>query len=201
MRASTTYIYKLASALSAIFVLCLTASAVSAADGPARPFIRETTGSYKIQGWERELVRGNPNLGHWTWSAMVGYTQSKPSMKTGKQAGSAPMPRREWSYRKPVHVPLPVAQAQPRPLEMKAQAPQALAYKPSRSDENVSGALTYTRSSNEVSGKVNLPKALSYEGPRGSLADATGVLERKDVYGKLTSGAQLGGARAVAGKL
>lgn len=197
MRASITYINRLATAL---FVLLLgTIPSASAADDSARPFIRETTGSYKIQGWERELVRGNPNLGHWNWSAMVGYTQSKPSMRTGKQAGVAPMPKREWAYRKPIHVPLPVVpQAAPRAAELKA--PHALAYSSSNSDSNVSGALRYTKSSSEVSGKVKLPKALSYEGSRGSLADASGVMERKDVYGKLTGG-QLGGARAVAGKL
>ncbi len=72
-----------------------------------RPGVRYTTGSYTVRGWEKQLVGGNPNLGHWNWSPVVGYTQSVAT-GTSKQTNTAPMPERKSVYIKPNHVPLPV---------------------------------------------------------------------------------------------
>jgi hypothetical protein len=71
-----------------------------------RPGVRYTTGSYTVRGWEKQLVGGNPNLGHWNWSPIIGYTQSTAG--TSKQTNTAPMPERKSVYVKPNHVPLPV---------------------------------------------------------------------------------------------
>jgi hypothetical protein len=75
-----------------------------------RPGVRYTTGAYYVNGsgFEKKLVNGDPNLGHWNWSPVIGYNQG--SLKTSKGAVSAPMPmpERKSVYIKPNHVALPV---------------------------------------------------------------------------------------------
>lgn len=76
---------------------------------PMRPGVRYTTGTYVVsgQGWEKQLTNGNPNLGHWNWIPVIGYTQSTGT--TSKQAIQAPAPVEHKSvYVKPNHVALPV---------------------------------------------------------------------------------------------
>jgi len=92
------------------------AQAVAAPDRPApvvqrtpmRPGVRYTTGSYVVSGpgWEKQLTSNNPNLGHWNWIPVIGYTQSTGT--TAKQAVHAAMPEQRSVYVKPNHVPLPV---------------------------------------------------------------------------------------------
>jgi hypothetical protein len=74
-----------------------------------RPGVRYTTGTYVVSGpgWEKQLTSGNPNLGHWNWIPVIGYTQSTGT--TSKQAIHAPMPERRSFYVKPNHVALPDA--------------------------------------------------------------------------------------------
>jgi hypothetical protein len=76
---------------------------------PMRPGVRYTTGSYVVSGpgWEKQLTSGNPNLGHWNWIPVIGYTQSTGT--TSKQAVQAPAVAEHKSvYVKPNHVALPV---------------------------------------------------------------------------------------------
>ncbi len=74
-----------------------------------RPGVRYTTGTYVVSGpgWEKQLTNGNPNLGHWNWIPVLGYTQSTGT--TSKQAIHAPMPEHRSFYVKPNHVALPDA--------------------------------------------------------------------------------------------
>jgi len=72
-----------------------------------RPGVRYTTGTYKVSGWEKQLVGGDPNLKRWNWSPIVGYTQTTKPSPTRKQALTAPLPQRKSICIKPIHVPLP----------------------------------------------------------------------------------------------
>lgn len=76
---------------------------------PTRPGVRYTTGTYVVSGpgWEKQLTSGNPNLGHWNWIPVIGYTQSTGT--TSKQAIHAAMPEHRSVYIKPNHVALPEA--------------------------------------------------------------------------------------------
>jgi len=75
---------------------------------PMRPGVRYTTGTYVVSGpgWEKQLTSGNPNLGHWNWIPVIGYTQSTGT--TSKQAIHVAMPEQRSVYVKPNHVALPV---------------------------------------------------------------------------------------------
>jgi hypothetical protein len=109
-----------------VAVSCSSSSAIASeqdTQAGMRPGVRYTTGSYRIAGWEKQLVGGDKNLQHWNWSPMVGYTQSTSSMPTGKQAAEAPMPLRKSCYTKPIHVPFPVAHYSAPPTHTVAKRP------------------------------------------------------------------------------
>ncbi|HEY9676833.1 MAG TPA: hypothetical protein V6C76_02440 [Drouetiella sp.] len=88
-----------------------------------RPGVRYTTGSYVVTpaGFEKTLVGGDKNLGHWNWSPVIGYSQG--SLRTSRQAVhvTTPEPQHKSVYVKPIHVPLPVVNhPAPAPLVAKA---------------------------------------------------------------------------------
>src|SRR5262249_7610097 len=65
-------------------------------------------------GWEQGLVEGTPNLGHFYWSPITGYSQSYvkaplPVNENLKAASRQPLQLRPAGsiYVKPIHVPLP----------------------------------------------------------------------------------------------
>lgn len=94
-------------ALAVVFILSFATASFASEPSAPRPGVRYTNGTYCIKGWEHQLVGGNANLAHWNWSPMIGYTQSTPSLATGKQAIEAPLPVRRSHYVKPIHVDLP----------------------------------------------------------------------------------------------
>lgn len=71
--------------------------------------VSTTTGWRKIDGWEKDITRHDPNLRHWDWSAMREMKKSYVRLRPGQRDDSRP--RR---YVQPVHV-NPVAHiAQPQ---------------------------------------------------------------------------------------
>jgi hypothetical protein len=65
----------------------------------------------RTSGWEKNLVQGNPNLGHFTWIPITSYPHDM-----GMVYGPGPTPykrttRRQHFYVKPVHVPTIIQQA------------------------------------------------------------------------------------------
>lgn len=68
-----------------------------------------TTGWRKIAGWEREIIRKNPNLEHWAWIPMNEMGKAYKRLPPGQvaAAGQAAAPPR---YVKPKHIPIIVGQ-------------------------------------------------------------------------------------------
>jgi hypothetical protein len=66
--------------------------------------VRTTTGYVVTAGWEKGLVKGNPNLGHFNWTPMTSYKQGRQLVRQtpGPMTGLN-MPRRSV-YNRPVHV-------------------------------------------------------------------------------------------------
>ena len=58
-----------------LFISLFLFNAGEALAGDVNPEVRVTTGSYRIAGWEKELIKGDPTLAHWHWSAMTGFRQ------------------------------------------------------------------------------------------------------------------------------
>lgn len=178
-----TLIVAVSFAINLLTQTCASAQAVTESTQPAemRPGVRYTTGSYRISGWENELVKGDPNLGHWNWSAMVGYTQSMGSKHTGKGATAAPLSpvaMQRSHYVKYNHVPTMV------PAQQLASRPDVSAR---MSSSDVSASLRPNNSHNAVSGMLRRPIALSYGGDyHNSTGSAMGTLEHKDVFGQIT---------------
>lgn len=92
---------------------------------PMRPGVRYTTGTYVVSGpgWEKQLTSGNPNLGHWNWIPVIGYTQSTGT--TSRQAIHAPTPEHRSFYVKPNHIALPDAGHSTGKLANHADLPSA----------------------------------------------------------------------------
>lgn len=88
---------------------------------PLRPGVRYTTGTYVVSGpgWEKQLTSGNPNLGHWNWIPVIGYTQSTGTTST--QANHVATPEHRSLYVKPNHVALPVVAHTPVKLATRAE--------------------------------------------------------------------------------
>lgn len=120
-------------ALSSSSVPACFAQAVAAPERPAapvqrtpmRPGVRYTTGSYVVSGpgWEKQLTSNNPNLGHWNWIPVIGYTQS--TGPTSKQAKHVALPEQRSVYIKPNHVPLPAVTHSTGKLATQAEPIQA----------------------------------------------------------------------------
>ncbi|MBI4532496.1 MAG: hypothetical protein HY711_01005 [Candidatus Melainabacteria bacterium] len=83
-----------------LFTSLLLLNAGGALASGVTPEVRVTTGSYRIVGWEKELIKGDPTLAHWHWSAMTGFTQGARRISTvpARRVG-------QKLYVKPVHVP------------------------------------------------------------------------------------------------
>ncbi len=92
---------------------------------PMRPGVRYTTGTYVVSGpgWEKQLTSGNPNLGHWNWIPVIGYTQSTGT--TSKQAIHVSTPEHRSIYVKPTHIALPDAGHSTGKLATHANLPSA----------------------------------------------------------------------------
>lgn len=70
--------------------------------------IRHTVGYTKTVGWEKSLVEGDANLGHWHWSPMVNYHQAFNHVPAGQSKKATRSNERPQSiYVKPTKVALP----------------------------------------------------------------------------------------------
>ncbi len=89
-----------APALLLCLVTLLCAPVASLAQSAALPtdrVVRVTTGYHQVSGWEKPLVDGNPNLGHYHWTPMNGMDQGYLRIRT-PQRPQGPL------YTKPIHV-------------------------------------------------------------------------------------------------
>lgn len=72
--------------------------------------IRYTTGYTQTQGWEKSLVQGDANLGHWHWSPMINYNQGYRKVPAGQSQKAPQLAQRPQGgsiYIKPTKVALP----------------------------------------------------------------------------------------------
>ncbi|MBI4533127.1 MAG: hypothetical protein HY711_04195 [Candidatus Melainabacteria bacterium] len=153
--------------------------------------VRVTTGSYHVAGWERQLVKGNPNLARYTWMPVTGYIQGKarvqqPNGPTINLASQSGQPRRPI-YIRPVHVPTVVSRAGQAAPRMQVEG----AFRVSSCNwaaKDVSAKLAYKDDSRDVSAMLkDNPEVFTYPSVYGS-GDSSGVcglLERKHVFGKI----------------
>lgn len=157
----------LAPSLLFTILACLAFSATSAGAADPRPTIRETVGTVEVRGWQKELVKGNPNLQHWHWnpiySNVQGYKKVGPGGPPMRQQGiyrpikGGDSPKR---YIKPKHVAFDLNQPK-KPSKPYIDIPALR-------NSDVSGNLT----SNEGSGTL-------------SSKDASGMLAARDINGEL----------------
>ncbi len=59
--------------------------------------VRVTTGYHQVAGWEKPLVDGNPNLGHYHWTPQGGYDQGYLHIRSPQRPQGS-------IYIKPTHV-------------------------------------------------------------------------------------------------
>jgi hypothetical protein len=144
-----------------------------------RPGVRYITGSYKISGWEDQLVKGDKNLKHWNWSPIVGYTQSSPSRHTGKGATEAPImvPQQRSYYIKPTHIPTLVAAAVPLHVPVRATHPAVT---------STSANLHF--STNNLSGNLLRKPMPTYSYKQIEGSTVSGAVEHREVFGVITRG-------------
>jgi len=91
---------------------------VLATPGEARNYyVRETKGTVEIRGWEKPLLKKNPNLKHWSWMPITAsYNRVKPiapskkPWKVDRVLRKAPVERivQVPRYMRPVHASMPV---------------------------------------------------------------------------------------------
>lgn len=113
------------------------ASSAEAADSAKT--IRVTSGSYKISGWQNQLIKGDPSLAHWTWCPMVGFKQG-----TMQVAQSKAYVRPKHVYTKPIHVATVLPKEKyNKPVQMVAGMLQA-------NEKNVSAALSVTQTQAKI---------------------------------------------------
>lgn len=151
------------------------------------PGVRYTTGAVTVQGWEKTLTDGDPNLKRWNWSAMTSYTQSC----YGKvPAGAYAKDKRPSGgvYVKPVHInPDTFAQKRQPFVPITARTP-VRNNTPNQTASNVNGTVKFAKPAQQATPAV----AKSY-GSNYTTADVGGQVvagsgsEARDVYGKLMS--------------
>lgn len=81
-------------------------------------YVRETKGQVEIRGWEKPLLKKNPNLKHWNWMPITAsYNRIKPvapskkPWKVDRRLRKAPPERmiKVARYIRPVHAAMPTA--------------------------------------------------------------------------------------------
>jgi hypothetical protein len=77
-------------------LMCIPACQAQSAAQPDR-LVRVTTGYHQVAGWEKPLVDGNPNLGHYHWTPQGGYDQGYLHIRSPQRPQGS-------IYVKPVHV-------------------------------------------------------------------------------------------------
>jgi len=85
---------------SLLFFIALLLFAPSCqAQDAAQPdrLVRVTTGYHQVSGWEKPLVDGNPNLGHYHWTPQGGYDQGYLHIRSPQRPQGS-------IYAKPIHV-------------------------------------------------------------------------------------------------
>ncbi len=87
------------SLLFCIALLLCAPAASQAQNAAAQPdrLVRVTTSYHQISGWEKPLVDGNPNLGHYHWTPQGGYDQGYLHIKSPQRPQGS-------IYTKPIYV-------------------------------------------------------------------------------------------------
>ncbi|HEY9784862.1 MAG TPA: hypothetical protein V6D17_05625 [Candidatus Obscuribacterales bacterium] len=118
--------------------------------------------AYSVSGWERDLVKADPNLGNFYWNPITKYTQSKGSRRTSRQTVHVSPQEFRSRYMKPIHTQLPTASKGASGTLASSSVSANLKYKRqqgesalqgSGSSENVSAVLSYGNSYNYSSGQ------------------------------------------------
>lgn len=100
--------------------------------------VRVTTGSVTVTGWEKSLIRGNPNLRHYQWHPITSNVQGRQPVRPVKTPDKLyvkkhPAKRHKSVYVKPKHIKTVVG-----------EKPSQKAYKQARLPErNVVGNIHY----------------------------------------------------------
>lgn len=156
--------------------------------------VRVTTGATQFKDWERPLVQGNPNLSHFTWLPVTGYSQGRQIVTRKKGPDSflnVPVVNRKPIYTKPIAVP-PGSVADRRPYTSVAPAIKIPTER--RFSTNVAPAIkipTERRFSTNVAPAIKIPTVTARRVPQdGDRADVNGALRvppagTQDVSGKL----------------
>lgn len=88
---------------------------------PPGRYMRVTTGSVEVKGWEHNLVERTPNLARWHWDPLYSTTQGYRSVPGGsgspgsyyiKPIHAATVTSPKSHYTKPIHVPFNVPDKQ-----------------------------------------------------------------------------------------
>jgi hypothetical protein len=70
--------------------------------------VSTTTGVVITSGWEKSIVRKDPNLANWNWNAMYSVTASRPNGSSHRIPKSDHKQSTTTAhYVKPIHLPLP----------------------------------------------------------------------------------------------
>lgn len=148
--------------------------------------VRESAGRIEVTGWEHDLIRRDPNLGHWHWTPMYANLDRTRSWTDADKAGvakrvaSAPTIIPKPHYVKPIHIPLPLKRMTPQMGQMPANQPSAGGSNSNNSRSDVNGTLI-SRSN---------PPTATYGGDY-TRGNSGLVSERTSVRGRLAPGWRL----------
>jgi hypothetical protein len=116
------------------------------AEDSALSQLPKTTGVVVTRGWETNLVKSDPNLGHWHWNAMYSFPSARPKGSVHQNSESEHKSQVPVShYMKPIHVALPkVAHAPVKHNEKSASTNTSLTYSTPNQDKGTAAvALSY----------------------------------------------------------
>lgn len=116
-----------------------------------------TTGVVVTRGWESNLVKSDPNLGHWHWNAIYSFTSSRPKGNVQKGSESEHKAQAPTShYMKPIHVALPkIVHTPAKHNDKSVSTNTSLAYSTSKEKATATTALAYSYASSPKSAYSN----------------------------------------------
>ncbi|CAN5534767.1 hypothetical protein BH10CYA1_BH10CYA1_17880 [soil metagenome] len=105
--------------------------------------------SYRVSGWQADLVQGSPNLKNFYWEPLTKKRRILTTRHTGKQAESSPLPHRSIIYcktpfalSKPAKLPSKPKLDLPESTARTSEASCVLTYKQAERAEVSNSALT-----------------------------------------------------------
>ncbi|HEY9679752.1 MAG TPA: hypothetical protein V6C76_17245 [Drouetiella sp.] len=157
---------------------CLQILCVNADASERKAVVRVTTGSVQIDNWQHDLVKDNPNLGHWHWNPIYANTQGL------KAIGVKAQPDRYRHNGGPhqIHPNTTVQAIKPRPGSVYIR-PNHIPFNTSRKTDN--------NNSNNIAGVLRSPNVsanLSHRDVSANLrqSQVNAQLASRDVNARLT---------------